>query len=80
MQGCPVETPTAFFACYFDGLIYFEGEVFFGVVVADIFDHSAEQGDILRDQAGFDVVCQYVAEDSAEIFVPRVRQKTAGIS
>ena len=54
-------------------------EVTNGVVIANIADDSADPVEIVRQQARFHFAAEEVAEDAAEILVPRIRQERAAI-
>ena len=56
-----------------------DGKVVFGVFKADVLDHLAEEFEVAGDFSGFDVTADDVAEDAAEVFVPRIGQEAAGI-
>ena len=58
-------------------LLQLHGEVMFGVVVADVFDHVSEQLHIVRQESCFDVAAQDVAEYPAKILVPWIRQEAS---
>ena len=56
-----------------------EAEVSGSVVVADIFYHRFESLEISRNEAGFDVAADQVAQNPAEIFMARIGKKRARI-
>ena len=49
------------------------------IVVADVLDHRADQFHIVRQQPVFHFLAEDVAENAAEVFVPRVGQERAAV-
>jgi len=52
--------------------LQFHREVIFGVVKADVLDHFAKQSHIGWQKPCLDIGAEIIAQDSAEILVPRV--------
>jgi len=52
-------------------------KIVFGVVETDVFNHRAEQIHVRRDFSVLDISPDEITENAAEIFVTRIRKKTA---
>ena len=51
-------------------------KIVFCVVEADVFHHLSHQFQVVGDQPVFDVVAEDIAQDAAEVLVPRIGQET----
>ncbi len=47
------------------------------IAVTDVFDHIADQFNITRQFAIFNIISQQVAQNPPKIFVPRIGKKTS---
>ena len=59
----------------FAGRAEFEPEILFCIAKTNISDHRPAEIFTFRQLAALDFISQQIAEHSAEIFVPRIREK-----